>query len=81
MSGTRCLIIIDGGGCQGEAALLSANVAASCELVDYLSSEPDFHISDAQPIADFHAQHKIMLARAAQQIDDLNRALAAKYST
>lgn len=82
MGGVVCVIILDGNNLQGDAKMLAQTAAASCQLVDYLENDVDanFNSVDAQAIADFHAKTKVKLTKMNQELEDLNRALAAKYN-
>lgn len=82
MGGGACVVIIEGGGVQGGAALLSTTAAASCQLVDYLINDADgeFNEADTQPVIDFHLKAERELKRLNRELDDINRALAAKYN-
>lgn len=82
MGGISCAIIIEGNDVQGAASMLAQSTAASCQLVDYLQSDEDEHFdfADAQPIIDFHLRAKGVLTRLNNELDGINRALAAKYS-
>lgn len=82
MGGGACVVIIEGGSVQGDAAQLAQTAATSCLLVDYLEhdEEINFDINDAKPIADFHLRAKEVVSRLNAELDKINRALAAKYN-
>lgn len=82
MGGGSCVIIIEGNVVQGRSAELAQTAAASCQLVDYLEHDVDikFDINDAKPIQDFHIRVKDKLAKLNDELDGINRALAAKYN-
>lgn len=82
MGGGSCVVIIEGNTVQGEAARLAQTAIASCQLVDYLDSddEVEFDIADSQGIQDFHKRAKNVLSRLNEELDGINRKLAAKYN-
>lgn len=82
MGGGACVVIIEGGGVQGAAALLSSTAAASCQLVDYLSNDEDVELKEAdlKPIVDFHLKAERRLKEMNEELDGINRTLAAKYN-
>lgn len=82
MSGTICIIILEGNKAQGAAAQLSQNIAASCTLVDYLQNDDalEFNPADSQSIAEFHERARKALGDLNVEINKLNAELARKYN-
>lgn len=82
MGGGACVVIIQGGGVQGEASRLISTADASCQLVNYLEMDEDanFNEADSQPIQDFHARARNVIKRLNKELEDINNALAAKYN-
>jgi len=81
MSGVVCVIILEGNKAQGAAAQLSQNIAASCQLVDYLENDDDltFNAADAKPISEFHERARKVIGDLNVEINKLNADLAKKY--
>lgn len=82
MGGGSCVIIIEGNGVQGQSYELITTAQASCQLVEYLSLDPDEHFNDAdtKPIQDFHKKAEKVVADLVAELKKLNRDLAAKYN-
>lgn len=82
MGGIPCGIIIDGEAAQGNAAALIHSLNSSCLLVDYLEHDDEvtFDEQDAKSILEFHKKAKAHLKDLRGEIDDLVKALAAKYN-
>lgn len=80
MGGGACVVIIEGNGVQGNAALLTSTASASCQLVEYLRTEENWNEADTQPIVDFHLKANERLAKLNSELNGINRALAAKYN-
>ena len=82
MGGGACVVIINGNKLQGEAGQLSSTVETSCQLVDYLSNDEYAHLKpeDIEPIEDFHARTIPAIKKLNKELDEINRALAAKYN-
>lgn len=80
MGGEECVIIIQGNIVQGISAMLATTASASCQLVDYLRTEPEWKDEDGKPIGDFHLRATKVLRDLNDELDKLNHELAHKYN-
>ena len=79
MGGGACVIIIEGNSVQGMSALLASTASASCQLLDYLRTEPHFNPADEQPIIAEHTKILMTLKQINDELAAVNQAFADKY--
>lgn len=79
MGGEECIIILAGNKLQGNAQMLITSASASCQLVDYLRTEPNWNEDDAKPIGEFHKRASRAVIALTEELDRLNQELAHKY--